>query len=144
VIDRYLVDTVTLSRMTEAQRGSEFMRRCCRIPEEILFEAMGLPDIDKLRLLNYPITTAVLDNVKTVMATIKAGDKVVELYGNKGNGDVMLLATALTEMAVSAGQLIGDRWIIATGDSGLIRKAHELNLETCETDEFIALVVLAR
>lgn len=139
MIDRYLVDTVTLSRMTATQRASVFMRRWCRIPEEIIFEAQGLPDSEALKQLTYPITTAVLDKVKTVMATIKPEDKVVDLYRNKGNGDVMLLATALTEMDVSAGQLIGDRWIIATGDDGLTKKAAELRVLTCTSDEFIAL-----
>ena len=139
MIDRYLVDTVTLSRMTATQRASVFMRRWCRIPEEILFEAQGLPDSEALKSLIYPITTAVLDKVKTVMATIKPEDKVVNLYRNKGNGDVMLLATALTEMDVSAGQLIGDRWVIATGDDGLAKKAAELSVLTCTPDEFIAL-----
>jgi hypothetical protein len=140
VIDRYLVDTVTLLRMTANQRASAFMRNRCRIPEEILYEARGLPNIETLKPLIYPITTTVLENVKAVLATIKAGDKVVDLYRNKGNGDVMLLATALTEMSVSAGQLFGDRWIIATGDDGLTTKAVELGVLTCTSDQFIALV----
>ncbi|MGN6609928.1 MAG: hypothetical protein ACTHMS_23320 [Jatrophihabitans sp.] len=139
MIDRYLVDTVTLSRMTAAQRACAFVRSRCRIPEEILFEAQGLPDIDVLKQLAYPITTAVLEKVKVVMATIIPKDKVVDLYRNKGNGDVMLLATALTEMDVSAGQLIGDRWIIATGDDGLTKKAADMGVLTCTPGEFIAL-----
>lgn len=138
MIDRYLVDTVTLSKMTVTQRSSTFMRSHCRIPEEILFEARGLPDIDALMLLTYPITTVVLENVTVVMATISPGDKVVDLYSNKGNGDVMLLATALTEMAISSGQLLGDHWMIATDDDGLTRKAHELSVSTCTADKLIS------
>lgn len=143
MIDRYLVDTVTLSRMTATQRASMFMRRWCRIPEEILYEAQGLPDSESLKPLIYPITSTVLDKVKTVLATIRPDDKVVDLYRNKGNGDVMLLASALTEMDVSAGQLIGDRWIIATGDDGLTKKAAELSVLTCTPDEIIALITSA-
>ncbi len=142
--DYYLVDTVTLSRMTANQRGSKFMRTYCRIPEEILFEAQGLPDLDTLKQLKYPITTIVLENVKAVVATLKSGDKVVDLYSNKGNGDAMLLATALTEMAVNDGRLIPDRWIIATADDGLTRKAAELAVATCSSDEFISLVAQAK
>jgi hypothetical protein len=140
VIDRYLVDNVTLSRMTANQRASAFMHNRCRIPEEIIYEARGLPDIEMLKQLIYPITTTVLENVKVVLATTKAGDKVVDLYRNEGNGDVMLLATALTEMSVSTGQLFGDSWIIATADKGLTRKAVELGVLTCTSDQFIALV----
>ena len=108
--------------MTAKQRGSAFMRTCCRIPEEILFEAQGLPDIDALRLLNYPTRTVILDKLRVVMATIKPGDKVVDLYSNKGNGDVMLLATALTEMAVSEMQLVGDRWMSPPVTAGSRRR----------------------
>ncbi|RZU30617.1 hypothetical protein [Blastococcus saxobsidens] len=140
MIDRYLVDNVTLSMMTASQKASTFMLNRCRIPEEIFYEARGLPDIEKLRPLTYPITTTVLDNVKVVLATIKPEDKVVDLYRNEGNGDVMLLATALTEMSVSAEQLFGDRWIIATADKGLTRKAVELGVPTCTSAHFIALV----
>ncbi|NYJ08054.1 hypothetical protein [Petropleomorpha daqingensis] len=134
------MDNVTLSRMTPNQRASAFMHDRCRIPEEIIYEARGLPDVEMLKSLIYPITTTVLENVRIVLATIKAGDKVVDLYRNEGNGDVMLLATALTEMAVSEGQLIGDRWIIATADKGLTTKAVELGVLTCTSDQFIALV----
>ena len=140
MIDRYLVDTVTLSRMTANQRASAFMHNRCRIPEEIIYEARGLPDVEMLKPLIYPITTTVLENVKVVLATTKAEDKVVDLYRNEGNGDVMLLATALTEMSVSEVQLFGDRWIIATADKGLTRKAVELGVLTCTSDQFIALV----
>ena len=140
MIDRYLVDNVTLSRMTASQRASAFMHDRCRIPEEIFYEARGLPDIEMLKPLIYPITTTVLENVKVVLATTKAGDKVVDLYRNEGNGDVMLLATALTEMSVSDGQLFGDRWIIATADKGLTRKAIELGVLTCTSDQFVALI----
>ena len=139
MIDIYLVDTVTLSRMTAAQRASVFVRNCCRIPEEILFEAQGLPDIDVLKQRAYPVTTAVLEKVKVVMATINPNDRVIDLYRNKGNGDVMLLATALAEMDVSAGQLIGDRWIIATGDEGLTKKAADMGVLTCTPRELIEL-----
>ena len=138
--DRYLVDTVTLSRMTAKQRGSAFMRSYCRIPEEILMEAQGLADIDTLKLLEYPITVTVLENVVAVMATIRPEDRVVDLYTNKGNGDVLLFATALTEMGISSTQLFGDRWIIATDDDGLTLKAKALGIITCRSPDLVNLI----
>ena len=140
MIDRYLVDTVTLSRMTLEQRATEFMLRFCRIPEEILFEAQGLPDIEALKQLVYPTTVAVLGNVRHVMSTMRPDDKVVDLYTNKGNGDVLLLATALTEKAVGEMQLIADRWVIDTSDAGLTNKALDLGVPTCSSEHFIGLV----
>jgi hypothetical protein len=140
MIDRYILDTVTLSKMTAQQRGSAFMRSYCRIPDEILLEAQGLQDIVTLKLLDYPVTAVVLENVIVVMATIRPEDKVVDLYTNKGNGDVMLLATALTEMAISSTQLFGDRWTIATDDNGLTLKAKELGIITCRSPHLISLI----
>lgn len=139
MIDRYLVDTVTLTQMSVTQRGCAFMRAYCRIPEEILYEAGGMPDIDTLSFLDYPVTAAVMEKAKEVLNSITPKDRVVDLYSNKGNGDVMLLATALAEIEVSAGQLIGDRWIIATADVGLTKKAAELHIPICHSKVFIAL-----
>jgi hypothetical protein len=75
------------------------------------------------------------------MACIPPGDRtVVDLYGNKGTGDAMLLAVALTERDVADEQLFGDTWITATGDNGLTAKASELGIPTRSADEFIDLL----
>lgn len=140
----YLVDNDTLSRMSAEQRRSTFVRTYCRIPAEVVDEADSYLDSDVRDALDYPVTVTVLDNLRHVMARLTPGDpSVVDLYGNKGSGDAMLLATALTEIANAEWELFGATWTIATGDRGLAAMAAELGIVTCTDAEFIALVATA-
>jgi len=138
--DRYLLDTVTLSKMTPAQRASDFVRTHCAVPTPVLYEASGLSERDALTPLEYRTTIEVLQHLRIVIASVTDDDKLLDLYRNEGNGDVFLLAVALAERAAADGQLFGDCWIIATDDHGLTRKAAELDLPTCTSAEFIALL----
>lgn len=136
----YLMDTNLLAKMSEAQRSSDFVRQHCRIPSEVLWEAQGLRDHASLSQLEYETTSEVLDSLRTVMAAVTVEEKLVDLYSNTGNGDAVLLAVALTEKLRANQVLFGDTWVIATDDEGLARKARELNLPTCRSDEFMKLV----
>lgn len=137
----YLLDTNLLSKLTEAQRSNAFVREHCRIPSEVLWEAHGLRDHVALAQLGYDTTVDVLDSLRTVMAAVVVGEKLVDLYSNTGNGDALLLAVALTERQRAEDVLFGDTWIIATDDEGLIEKAGELALPVCRSADFIKLLV---
>lgn len=140
MVDRYLLDSVTLFKMTEDQRRSPFVHRFCRIPDEVCYEARYLPDASLLTEITTTTTIEVLANVQRVMSTIKPSDGLIDLYNNEGNGDIMLLATALSEMAATEELLFGDRWIIATDDQKLRNKATELGIAVCSAQAFRALV----
>lgn len=138
--NRYLLDAVVLLEMTPSQRRAEFVRTYCRIPSEILYEAASLPDIHLFRELEVGVTTNILKNLKTVMATVEPGDRIIELYKNKGNGDMMLLACALTLMSGERPNLFPDRWIIVSDDKALRSKATELNVPSCSRAELVAFI----
>jgi hypothetical protein len=138
--DRYLMDTVTLSKMSPDQRSSEFMRTWCRVPAPVLYEARGLPDAAALRDIEYCTTIQVLQHVQAVVAGLAEGDRLLDLYRNEGNGDVFLLAVALVEADIAASQLFGDRWVIVTDDKRLTDKAGELDVATLSSTRFIALL----
>lgn len=141
MIPRYLIDNDTLSRMSPAQRASEFVRIYCRVPTEVLEEAAGYIEPAVREAIEYTVTVEVLDNLRRVMATLAPGDRsVVDLYSNKGTGDAMLLAVALTEQAIAENHLVPENWIIATGDNALTAKAKELGVETVPHDNFLHLV----
>ncbi len=140
MIDRYLLDNVTLSKMTTEQLTTRFVQTLCAVPTPVLYEAEGLPGRALLDGVEYGTTPEVLEQVKFVLACVTDDDKLLDLYHNEGNGDVFLLAVALTERAVAAGQLLPDRWTIATDDGGLTRKAAELGIATCTSSEFIELI----
>lgn len=136
----YLVDTNLLAKLSPAQRSSEFMKQNCRIPSEVLWEAQRLHDHDVLARLTYETTTEVLDSLRKVMATVRVEEKLVDLYSNKGNGDALLLAVAITEKQHADEELFGDVWVIATDDEGLIRKAEEFSVPVCRSPEFVELI----
>lgn len=141
MIKQYLVDNDTLSRMSTEQRQSSFVRNFCHAPTAVLDEASRYLEPSVREAIEVRVTVAVLDNLRRVMASLTPGDRtVVDLYGNKGTGDAMLLALALTEKDAADQELFGDSWIIATGDNGLIAKATELGIPTCTDREFIDIV----
>jgi len=140
VSDVFLVDTVTLSKMTASQRTSQFMRERCMVPSEVLYEARGMRDINVVAAPEYVTTVEVLNRVAVVVASLTEQDKLLNLYENKGNGDVFLLAVALAEAQRTDQMLFGDRYVIATDDKGLRRKAADLEVPTCSSSEFIALL----
>lgn len=138
--DRYLLDTVTLSKMTSAQRSSAFTRAWCRVPTPVLHEAQWLQDATALGLLAYDTTIEVLRHVSAVVESLTTSDRLLDLYRNEGNGDVFLLAVALAETEAATSQLFGDNWIIVTDDIGLTRKAAEFGIATYSSARFKELL----
>ena len=58
---------------------------------------------------------------------------MLDLYRNEGNGDVFPLAVAVVETDIAAGQLFGDRWVIATDDRGPTANAARWNIPACSS-----------
>lgn len=52
----YVVDTNTLSQIGQRRRSNQFFLARARIPQEVLREAEGFPDIQTLRELGIPTT----------------------------------------------------------------------------------------
>lgn len=138
--DRFLLDNVTLSRLTSVQRSSSFVRDRCRIPTAVLAEAQGLPDATELAALEYETTGEVLRKVAAVVRALEPGDHMLDLFRNEGNGDVFLLAVALVEADIAAQQLFADRWVIATDDKGLRANSSRWQVATCTSAEFAELI----
>lgn len=137
----YVIDNNVLSKLSARQRASPFVRTRCRIPEEVLHEAEGMPDHEALSKLNYPVTTGVLELVRTVMTKLEPGNyKLIDLYKNKGNADPLLVATALDAMGPTADTLMPDTWKIITDDQGLKAMARLFSVETLSTKEFVRLL----
>ena len=136
---RYLVDNNVLSKLSLAQRSDRKFRDRCRIPSEVLFEAAGFPDIDQLCLLEFPVTPRVLEQLRHVMSTVSPSDsRLVDLYGNKGNADPLLIATALVGAQDTAGTLFPEDWQIVTDDRGVRLKAAEFGVHVLSAEEFLA------
>jgi hypothetical protein len=139
--DVYLLDANVLSRLSAKQRRSPFLHAHCRIPTEVLYEIQGFPDIERLRALEFPLTADVLKCLSDVMKTVEPNDfKLVDLYGNKGNADPILVAMALTGMRQAADTLFKEKWVVVSDDQAVRAKASELGVGSLGTMEFVLLL----
>lgn len=137
---RYLIDTNALNKLTRAQRAGDFVRTRCRLPSEVLHEARDLSDHPRLRALDYPVTPAILEKLRSVMASLPANDHtLVDLYRNEGNADPILIATALVADH-GEGSLWQTEWRIVTDDKALRSRAAELSIACLHTTEFVKLL----
>ena len=133
----YLLDNNALVALTREQRSGEFARQRCRIPTEVLYEAQGFPDIAALRQLEFEMNAEILEQVRRVMAAVDPGDfRLVDLYGNKGNADPILIATALYARAASEDTLLPDEWVVVTNDSAVRRTAAAFSVPTLTPGQF--------
>lgn len=136
--EMFLLDNNVLSHLTLAQRGSSFFNISCRLPTEVLFEALGYPDIEVLRKVEYPTTVGVLAMLAKVMSSLPVRDiGLVDLYANKGAGDPMLIACALEGQLISESQLIGYQWVVVSNDKAVRQRAVELFVKVMTRDEFM-------
>lgn len=138
---KYVVDNNTLSHLSRAQRASEFFRKNAVIPAEVLYEAQGFPDAEKLQDSEYPTTPTVLMWLEKVMATISPADtRLVDLYANQGNADPLLIACALDGQDLDNQLLMSPTWVVVTGDRAVRAKAKEFDLPVLTNEQFAKAV----
>lgn len=137
----YVVDTNTLSQIGKRRRSSQLFLTRARVPEEVLSEAEGFPDIQALRHLAIPTTASVLRWLKQVMATVPAEDtSLVDLYAAKGGADPLVIACALEGRDQESQTLDPQEWAIVTGDNAVRRTAEAFGLQVLGNAEFASLI----
>lgn len=138
---RYVVDTNALSQLKRHRRASAYFAEHAVIPDEVLKEAEGFPDIGILRHNRYPTTSGVLEWLLKIMATVPADDtKLIDLYANKGGADPLVVACALDGQANDSGYIDAPEWIVVTGDDALRLKAEQFGLKVVSAVEFASVV----
>ncbi len=138
---QYLLDNNVLSALSRAQRASEFVRAHCHLPDEVLYEARGFPDIRALRAHRYETTDEVLRQLITVMATVPAIDtELIDLYANRGNADPLIVACALDARRQNEDKLFGPTWVVVSDDKAVCAKAAEFGIELRTGAEFAAIL----
>lgn len=135
----YLIDANALSKLTPAQRASEFFRARCRIPEEVLHEARWFRDAEQLEGVEYRTTGRVLEILREVMATVPVYDTtLVDLYANKGNADPLIVACAVDGTREAERALFGPTWAIVSNDNAVRAKAQESGIDVRTSEQFAA------
>ena len=134
---RYIIDTNVLNKIDVHERATQFFRTNCLLPDAVLDEASGFPDIEDLRKLRYPTTAELLRILIKVMATIEIKDKrVVNLWQNKGAADPVLTAVALHACEQQRDCMLKDKWMIVTDDRGVRNLAKKHQIEVLSGDHF--------
>lgn len=137
---RYLLDNNTLTQVGQRRRASAFFRENVLIPEDVLVEASGYPDIASLSKLAHPVTPNMLRKLASVMASVDAKDtRLVDLYKNSGRADPVIIACALALTEADVEPLFPVEWIVVTGDNAVHAKAVEFKLQVITNDEFVIL-----
>jgi len=135
---KYIVDTNVACSLKKEHIDSNFFRHECFVPEEILAEIGSSNDLylefEKQRL---PITFDVLYELQN--SIMMHSESVIDLYDNKGDGDVMIIATVLAEKRKEAGSWLTTEWVVATEDNGLKKLLSKFGIGHVGLEEFKAL-----
>jgi len=138
---RYVIDTNTLSQLGKLRRASTFFLENAVIPEEVMHEAGGFPDIASLRDNVHPTSPRVLQLLTEVLSTVPDSDiRLVDLYANRGNADPLVVACALEGQEHDNQFLISPAWMVVTADEAVLAKAQEFGLQVLSNIEFGELI----
>ncbi|KKQ81498.1 MAG: hypothetical protein UT05_C0015G0007 [Parcubacteria group bacterium GW2011_GWF2_38_76] len=142
----YLLDTVSITEIQNKDKNfftSNFYRDNCFVPEEIVFELESPQNeylLDKLKKKTYPISSEILKYLPIVMGEMNLDNVVIDLYQNKGNGDVFCLAIAFCENSKNQDKLLPDDWLIVSNDLGLAKLAKTLGVRVINSREFELII----
>jgi hypothetical protein len=136
----YLLDANVLSRLSPEQRASDFVADRCQIPSEVLYEARGLPDLHVVEPLELPTSRAMLERLRDVMASIAPEDRtLVDLYRNRGGGDPVLIAAALTADSRDD-SLWPTIWHVVSDDRAVLATASRFGLDSLSRTDLVELI----
>lgn len=137
---KYLVDNNALVSIGTKRWKTAFFQKHCLITEDVAYEARFRARSLPTHLI-VPVTPSILGHVSQVMKTVVPADTgLVDLYGNKGAADPVLVATAIALQAEESQSLVGDTLVIVTRDDAVSEKAHEFGIRTALPDELTALI----
>ncbi|MBQ2638968.1 hypothetical protein IJF91_02810 [Candidatus Saccharibacteria bacterium] len=133
---KYIIDTNVAATLSRATMKTKIFTEKCFLPEEILYELKDNKIVghDILYKQNLPTTLEILNKLQSIV--MHKAEKVIDLYNNEGNGDVMIVATILAERDKELGQMLLTEWVIVTEDKGLTKLASEFDIRTIGKKEF--------
>lgn len=131
---KYLLDTTPAASLHNEWLKTKFFQNYCFVPEEIMYELRDNFELDLIELKKnqIPVTYDILNELQIVMAQAK----IVKLYQNEGNGDSLIIATALAMKNKENAKLIKDDWVIVTSDTGVATLAKNFAIRCIGKNEF--------
>lgn len=144
---KYLIDTTPAATLRDNWMLTDFFKKHCFFPEEIIYELGGNLSLNHSLLDSQKIKLSIetLYQLQNVMRSVESivGSKtkrIVGLYHNEGNGDALLIATVLSEQNKELGKMFLTQWIIVTEDAGVARLAETFNIETMSKRQFYEIL----
>lgn len=138
---RYLVDNNALVAIGTRRWKTAFFRERCLVTADVAHEARYRLRSLPADVVIVPVTPAILGQVTLIMKAAVPGDtRLLDLYGNKGAADPILVATAAVLQAEESQSLIGDTVVIATRDAAVSETAKEFGIETVSPDALASLI----
>ena len=134
----YLLDSVAIIRLDKSILAGDFVKKHCRISEEVVNEVRHRKKISMLEENVIPVTPKVLSIARDLLTTNADSKGLIDLYKNEGNGDILQLATIIVEKEkVSLTlNLFNTNWTLVTDDIGLSTFAESLGINAISSDEF--------
>lgn len=127
---KYLLDNNVLGSLGSKRRSSAFFTKHCRVPTEVAWEARRGAFAETLTPLTVEMTPAILQQLTQVMKTVPVGHtKFIDLYGNKGGADPILVAVAYVLNNPKEPDLFADQWVIVSNDKEVKAKAAEFFID---------------
>lgn len=131
---KYLIDETPATSLKNEWMKTNFFKNNCFIPEEIMYELRDNYELDlnELKKNQIQVSYDILNALQIVMAQAK----VVKLYHNEGNGDALIVATAMAMKNLENSKLIKNEWVIVTSDKGVVTLAKNLAIKCIDKNIF--------
>lgn len=135
--DKFLLDAVSVTRLGVGTLNSGFIQSSCLVPEEIFYEVGSQRKKEAIKKLVEKPNLEILKSAQALLTDLGTKNSILDLYQNEGNGDVILLAAAISKKQQEDGTLFQTDWIIVTDDRDLRELAKQKKIKTFTTKKFI-------
>lgn len=135
---KYLLDETPAASLNGEWIHSEFFHENCFIPEEVMYELRDNRNLDINELKKNQITTSY--DILNMLEIVMAQAKIVKLYQNEGNGDALIIATALSMKNIENSKLVKDEWVIVTSDKGVVALSKKFAIRCIGKDELYRIL----
>ena len=135
---KYLLDETPAASLNSEWIHSKFFHENCFVPEEIMYELRDNRNLDIDGLKKNQILTSY--DILNMLEIVMAQAKIVKIYQNEGNGDVLIVATALSMKNIENSKLVKDEWVIVTSDKGVVALSKKFAIRCISKDEFYGIL----
>jgi len=133
---RYLLDTVSVTRISLDVLMSDFVQEKCVVPAEVYYEVGSAGKREAIQRIAEAPSASLFGKVRDLLLSAGVNNQVLDLYQNQGNGDIILVATALSKEESEELSLFKTKWTIVSDDKNLQDLAQINQILVISTEAF--------